>query len=70
MITLYTIGCPQCLVLENKLDKAGLTYTKIEDIEQIQVAGYNAVPVLVVDNEVMDFVTANKWLNGVIKNGN
>lgn len=70
MITLYTIGCPQCLVLKNKLDKAGLTYTKIEDIEQIQAAGYNAVPVLVVDNEVMDFVTANKWLNGVIKNGN
>lgn len=70
MIILYTIGCPQCLVLENKLDKAGLTYTKIEDIEQIQAAGYNAVPVLVVDNEVMNFVTANKWLNGVIKNGN
>ena len=70
MITLYTIGCPQCFVLENKLDKAGLTYTKIEDIEQIQATGYNTVPVLVVDNEVMNFVTANKWLNGVIKNGN
>lgn len=70
MITLYSIGCPQCKVLEKKLQDAELEFTIIGKEEDILAAGYTTVPVLVVDGNPMDFITANKWLNGVIKNGN
>lgn len=62
-IKLYTTHCPKCKVLESKLMNKNIKYDEISDIEEIQVKGYMSVPVLEVNGESMDFVTANAWIN-------
>ena len=32
-IELYTTGCPQCLILEKKLDLKGIPYEKVTDFK-------------------------------------
>jgi predicted DsbA family dithiol-disulfide isomerase len=63
MIKLLTTHCPRCSVLQKKLDAAGIEYEEITDIETIQSYGVDAVPVLVIDNEIFDFTAAVKWVN-------
>lgn len=63
MIKLLTTHCPRCSVLQKKLDAAGIEYEEITDIETIQSYGVDAVPVLVIDNEILDFTAAVKWVN-------
>ena len=63
MINLYTTHCPKCMVLENKLKAKNIEYNEISDVNIIAEKGYFTVPMLEVDNEVMDFVDANAWLN-------
>lgn len=63
MIKLLTTHCPRCSVLQKKLDVAGIKYEEITDVETIQSYGVDAVPVLVIDNEIFDFTAAVKWVN-------
>jgi len=60
---LYSTGCPKCKVIETKLKQKGVEYTIISDIEVMTQKGFMTVPILEVDDVVMDFVTANKWIN-------
>jgi len=62
-IILYSTGCPKCKVIETKLKQKGVEYTIISDIEVMTQKGFMTVPILEVDDVVMDFVTANKWIN-------
>ena len=62
-VTLYTIGCPKCVVLEKKLKLAGIDFDTITDIEAIQKTGYTAVPILEADGRFMEFTEAVKWVN-------
>lgn len=62
-IKLYTTHCPKCKVLESKLINKNIKYDEISDINEIQVKGYMSVPILEVNGESMDFVTANAWIN-------
>lgn len=62
-VTLYTTHCPKCNVIEQKLKAKTIEYEEITDIELIEKKGFKQVPVLIVDDEIMDFVTANKWVN-------
>ncbi len=63
MIKLYTIDCPQCLVLEKKLSLKGIQFETIKDKELMQQMGIDAVPILEVNGEKMDFTNAVKWVN-------
>lgn len=63
MITLFTTDCPKCRVLESKLNAQGIEYTQEHDIQEILDAGFKTAPVLKVDEQYMDFVTANNWVN-------
>ena len=63
MIILYTTHCPRCKVLETKLNQKELTYTIIDDVDEMTGAGIMSVPVLEIDGNKMDFTTANNWLN-------
>ena len=61
---LYTIGCPQCNVLEKKLMMKGVQYEVCTDREKMTELGIKFAPALQLDNgEIMNFVQANKWLN-------
>ncbi len=62
-IKLYTIGCPKCDVLKEKLDAKSLRYETITDQEIMRVKGYDLMPVLEVNGESMDFSKAMRWIN-------
>lgn len=51
------------MVLEKKLEKKGIEYTVVEDVETINSTGYASVPLLEVEGKVMEFVEANSWVN-------
>lgn len=63
MVVLYSTGCPKCMVLEKKLEKKGIEYTVVEDVETISSMGYVSVPLLEVEGKVMEFAEANSWVN-------
>ena len=65
MIILYSTGCPKCKVLEQKMDIKNIKYEKITDIDIMTKKGFMSVPMLDVNGKIMDFKTANNWINEV-----
>ena len=63
MVTLYTIHCPKCNILEKKLNAAGITYLRIDDCKEIAKQGFDLMPVLEVDDKIMGFKEAVDWVN-------
>ena len=61
-VVLYEHGCPRCKVLKSKLDKSGIKYENINDIEIMKAKGFNEAPKLEVDGVIMDFHDAVKWI--------
>ena len=59
---LYSTGCPKCKILKVKLDKLGIEYTTIEDMDLMQAKGFKEVPKLEVDGVVYSFKDAVDWL--------
>ena len=62
-VTLYTTGCPQCKVLKAKLDSKGIAYNINESVDDMLALGVMSAPVLKVDNQVLKFADAIKWVN-------
>lgn len=62
-LVLYTNHCPRCRILENKMKAKGITYEEFTDVEKMIEMGMSSMPVLSVDGNMMDFPTANKWIN-------
>ena len=62
-VTLYTTGCPKCMVLESKLDSKNIDYAKETDADKMIELGFSSAPMLKVDDELMDFGKAIKWIN-------
>lgn len=62
-VTLYSTGCPKCKVLGAKLDGKNINYNVVSDINVIISKGISTVPVLEVDNNLMDFKAAVDWVN-------
>ena len=69
MITLYTIGCPQCTILEKKLHLAGIEYETVSDNAILEAKGLTLFPVLEVDGTQYSYIDAVKWLKEK-QNGN
>ena len=70
MITLYTIGCPQCRVLEKKLKDAGVDFDIETNEEVMMQKGFIQSPMLQVDDSVYNFSEAINWLKEYTTNGN
>lgn len=62
-VVLYTTHCPKCMVLEKKLASKNISYEEVTDVDLMISKGFDAMPVLEVDDTVMDFKTANTWIN-------
>ena len=61
---LYTIGCPQCNVLEKKLAIKGISYERCEDRDKMNELGIRFAPALQLeDGSILNFAQANKWIN-------
>ena len=63
-VVLYTTGCPKCKVLETKLNQKGIEYEVVSDLDVMNEKGFMEAPMLEVDGQTMNFVTANTWVNG------
>lgn len=62
-VILYTTHCPKCKILTQKLQANNIEYTEFTSIEGMLEKGFVNVPILEIDGIVMDFVTANNWIN-------
>ena len=62
-IVLYSTGCPRCSVLKKKLNEKKIAYEECSDVDIMESMGIETVPVLSVDGELKDFVSANNWIN-------
>lgn len=69
MINLYTIDCPKCIVLEKKLDEAGIEYNKITDmniiLEVSKKCGFKSAPILEVDDKYYKFNDAVEYIRNL-----
>lgn len=63
MIKLYTINCPKCKILETKLDQKNIKYEKITDMDTMKNLGIQTAPMLEVDNNLLTFADAVKYIN-------
>lgn len=61
-IILYEHGCPMCIVLKTKLDKKGIQYEDITDVDVMIAKGFTEAPKLEVNGNVMGFRDAIKWV--------
>lgn len=62
-VVLYSTGCPRCKILKSKLDKKGITYSVVDDVDKMLSMGMVVVPVLEVDGVRMSFKEAINWIN-------
>jgi len=62
-IVLYSTGCPKCEVLKKKLAEKGVQYTVNESVDEMLSLGIEQVPVLKINEELLQFPAAVKWIN-------
>lgn len=62
MIIFYSTNCPKCKVLKTKLDKINIQYTVNENVDKMLQLGIQSVPALQIDDTILDFGQAIKWL--------
>lgn len=63
----YSTGCPLCKTLEMKLNQAGVSYTKIDDVNEMEKLGFQSVPVLYAKGKYMNFSEAMDLINAMKK---
>jgi len=61
-VKLYTTHCPKCRVIETKLMQKNIAYTEITDKEEMIKRGFKSAPVLEVDDKILNFGDANRWI--------
>lgn len=61
-MTLYSTNCPKCKVLKEKLDNLNIDYTICDDMNLMIEKGFLSVPMLEVNDKIMTFNEAIKWL--------
>ena len=60
---LYSTGCPKCNILKKKLAEKGVKYDENNSVEDMLSIGITVVPMLKVNDDLLDFSEAFKWLN-------
>lgn len=60
---LYSTGCPKCEVLKKKLAEKGIQYTENNSVGEMLKLGIEAIPVLKVNDRLLDFKEAIDWVN-------
>ena len=66
-ITLWSTNCPKCNVIKKKLEQKGIKFDLVEDTDKVLEFGklnkVMSAPILVIDDQIMDFKAANDWIN-------
>ena len=63
MVVFYTTGCPKCGVLKKKWDAKGIEYEENNSVMEMLNLGITQVPVLKVEDKLLEFSEANNWIN-------
>lgn len=63
MLTLFSNNCPRCKVLKKKLDEKGIDYKENTNVDDMIARGITTVPMLEVDQTLLDFSGAIRWVN-------
>jgi glutaredoxin-related protein len=61
-IICYSIGCPQCLVLERKLQQKNINFELVSDRDVMMEKGFKSAPILEVNGVAKNFKEAIKWI--------
>ena len=61
-IILYSTHCPKCNMIEKKLKEKNIPYTVNTDVNEMLNLGFKSLPVLKIDNKILDFKMAYKWV--------
>lgn len=62
-IVVYSTHCPQCKVLEKKLQLAGFNFTIVDDAERMREMGMKSAPGMQVNcGPIMNFKEAITWV--------
>lgn len=61
-IILYSTGCPRCKELKIMLDKNNIKHSINQDVQEMETLGFSTVPILKVNNELLNYTQAVKWL--------
>jgi len=65
-MTLYTTGCPRCEVLKKKMEQKGITdYNVCDSIDEMLRLGIYEVPILEVEENLLNFSEAVQYLNNL-----
>jgi glutaredoxin len=64
-ITLYSTDCPKCKILKQKLDEKNINYETCKDVNFMLSKGIKSVPILEVDDEIMNYLNAINWVKGI-----
>lgn len=62
-VILYSNGCPKCKVLKAKLEAKNIAFTENNNLEELISMGIQCLPVLKVNGDFLNFLTANEWVN-------
>lgn len=62
-VTLYSTGCPKCKILEKKLLQKSIDFQVVTDRELMMSLGFSTMPVLKVNDKIMNFKEAVNWVN-------
>lgn len=70
-ITVYSLpDCPMCRNLKNRLASNGIDFTDCEDENTMKELGIFNVPVMQVNDQLLDYKASLQWLNNKEDNNN
>lgn len=62
-VTLYSTDCPKCKILEKKLLQKSIDFQVVTDRKLMTSLGFSTIPVLKVNDKIMNFKEAVNWVN-------
>lgn len=64
---LYSTGCPRCKTLKTLLDREGVQYEEVSDIDKMESLGIMTVPVLEFGGKTYSFLEAVQSIGNISK---
>lgn len=64
-VTLYSTGCPKCVILEKKMNQKNIKYDTVSDVDLMQEKGFMTLPMVEIDGDIYDFKAAIDFINNL-----
>lgn len=64
-IILYTIGCPHCNILKDKLKQKGINFKIVDDVDEMEKLDIISAPQLFNGEKMLNYNEALEWLSKI-----